>query len=53
MNDGLWNFAVRKPLWWFLRRFLKPEQAQPVLDQIEGLVALAIAQKDSPLAQKG
>lgn len=45
LNDAMWNFAVRKPLWWFLRRFLSTQEAQPVLDQIEGLVAIAIAKK--------
>lgn len=52
MNDALWNFAVRKPLWWFLRRFLNAEKAQPVLDQVEGLVAVAISQRNDPSANK-
>ena len=57
MNDSLWNFAVRKPLWWFLRRFLSFEEAQEVIAPIEALVAAALAKKAvrgaAPLAAKG
>ena len=42
-DEALWNLVVRKPLRWFLRRFLPPDQAETTLDAVETLVIAALA----------
>ena len=37
-DEKLWNFAVRKPLRWFLRRFLNADEADTTLAAVEALV---------------
>ena len=41
-NEALWNLVVRKPLRWFLRRFLSSVLAEGILVQIEELVRAAM-----------
>ena len=40
-DDRLWNLAVRKPLRWFLRRFLPPIETEELLRQIEEAIQIA------------
>lgn len=37
-DEQLWNLVVRKPLRWFLRRFLTPDKAEATLATVEALV---------------
>ena len=41
-DEQLWNFAVRKPLRWFLRRFLPVDATETALGEIEALVIAAL-----------
>ena len=43
-DEPLWNLIVRKPLRWFLRRFLIPDTAELILAQIEQIVQAAMRQ---------
>ncbi len=42
-DEALWNLVVRKPLRWFLRRFLSADQAEATLAIVEALVITAQA----------
>ena len=44
-DELLWNLAVRKPLRWFLRRFLPIDQADATLGAVEALVKAAQGEK--------
>ena len=41
-DELLWNLAVRKPLRWFLRRFLPPIESEELVRQIEEVIQLAL-----------
>lgn len=41
-DEPLWNLIVRKPLRWFLRRFLDSNTAEIILAQIEQIVHAAM-----------
>ncbi len=42
MKDAqLWKLFIRKPLRWFLRRFLPTEETEEVIEAIEALVVMA------------
>ena len=40
-DERLWKLFVRKPLRWFLRRFLPTEEADKTIEAIEALVVMA------------
>ena len=42
-DERLWKVFVRKPLRWFLRRFLPPDNAEAILGEIEALISAAQA----------
>ena len=40
-DEALWKLFVRKPLRWFLRRFLPAEETDATLGAVEALVIAA------------
>lgn len=40
-DEAIWKLFIRKPLRWFLRRFLPTEETEEAIEAIEALVVMA------------